>query len=110
MVATPSSVFDGPFEHVEFHDGEQEGQVQGWLVSGQFFEERELDAITGNFFDSAQPDAFAVAQFVELTGLGAKHAAEVMSRVTFHDGTISNELFNEKPPAHGEILSQVKRV
>jgi len=80
------------------------------LVSGQFLKERELDAIAGNFFDSAKPDAFAVAQFVELTALGAKHAAEVVCRVTFHDGTITGKLFNEKSPAHGGILSQVKGV
>jgi hypothetical protein len=45
-----------------------------------------------------------------LTGLGAKHAAEVVRRVTFHNGAITGKLFYEKSPAHGEILSQVKRV
>jgi hypothetical protein len=79
-------------------------------VSGQFLEERELDAIAANFFDPAQPDALAIAQFVKLTGLGAKHAAEVVRRVTFHNGAITGKLFYEKSPAHGEILSQVKRV
>jgi len=79
-------------------------------VSGHFLKERKLDAIAADLIDSAEPDAFAVAQFVKLTSLGAKHAAEVVRRVTLHDGAITGTLFNEKSPAHGEILSQVKRV
>jgi len=84
--------------------------VQDWLVGGQFFEERKLDAIAANLIDAAQPDAFAVAQLVKLTGLCTKHAAEVVRCVIFHDGTITGKPFNEKSPAHAEILSQVMRV
>ena len=97
--------FDGPFERVEFHDGEQQRCVRtGRLVGRQFFEQRELDAIAADGFDAAEPDALAVAQFVELTRLGAEHAAEVMRRVAFHDGTVPFKLFDKKSPAHARIL------
>jgi hypothetical protein len=79
-------------------------------VDRQFFEERKLDAIAANLIDAAEPDTFAVAQLVELTSPGAKDAAEVVRCVIFHDGTITDKLFDEKSPAHAEILSQVRRL
>src|ERR1035438_9038217 len=38
--------FDGPFEGVEFDDGEQEGDVNRGIVRGDWFQEGEIDALS----------------------------------------------------------------
>src|SRR6266567_1989426 len=58
---------------------------------------------------STEPHAFAIAQLVELAGLGAQHASEMMGRLTFHDGVLTFKLLNEKTPSHAEILTQEER-
>jgi hypothetical protein len=78
------------------------------MIGRQFLEERKLNTIAANLFDSAQPDVFAIAQLIELTGLGAQHAAEVMRRVAFYEGTIARKLFDEKSPAHAPILAYLE--
>jgi len=75
------------------------------MNGGQRFDERELDAVSGDVFDAAEPDAFAIAQFVELAGLSAQDAAEMMGGLTFHEGGFTGKLFNEEASSHAQILS-----
>jgi hypothetical protein len=72
---------------------------------GQFLDQGELDAIAADTFNAAQPDSLAVAQFIELAGLGAQHASQVMRRFAFHDGSRTRKLIHEKSSSHAEILS-----
>jgi hypothetical protein len=78
-------------------------------MSRQFIDDREFDAIAAHLFDARQAHMLAIAQFVELPSLRAKDAPKVMRRLAFHNGAPSCKLFDEKTPAHAEILSQKKR-
>jgi hypothetical protein len=75
------------------------------MNGGQRLNKSELDAVAGYVFNAAKPNALAVAKFVELTGLSAQNAAEMMGSFAFHDGGFAGKLFNEETSSHGEILS-----
>ncbi len=99
-------LFNRPFERVKLHHGQQQRDIHAGLNGGQLLDERELHVIAAHTFDPTEPYSFAVAQLIELAGLGAQHASEVMRRFAFHDGGLTGELFNKKSSSHREILSQ----
>ncbi len=75
-------------------------------MRGNFLEQREVDAVARDVFDAAEPNAFTIAQFVELALLRAQDAAEVVRSVAFNHRGVACELFNEKASPHVQILSQ----
>src|SRR4029077_14815969 len=52
--------FDSPFEGVEFHDREKQGDLYCGLMGGNIFEQSEIDAVASDLFDSAQANLLAV--------------------------------------------------
>ena len=64
------------------------------------FEQGEFDAVASDGVDAGEPGGGAVAEFIELAGLGAKDMAEVMGGVAFHDGGGSGEMIDEEAAAH----------
>jgi len=92
--------FESPLEGVKFYDREKESGLESGDVGGESFEEGEVDAVARNGFDFAEPDGGAVAEFVELTRLGAKDASEVMSEVALERGVLIFEVVDEEAAAH----------
>jgi hypothetical protein len=79
-------------------------------MRGDLFEEGEIDAVAINQFDAAEPDAVAVAQFVDLAWLGAEDAAQMVRGVAFDDGGRAGEFFYKESSAHGGILSYARQI
>src|SRR5713226_2075544 len=98
-------LFNSPFESVKLDYGQQERDVNVGLNGGQLLDQGKLHAIAADTFDPAEPNPFAVAQFIELAGLCAQHASQVMRRFAFHYGSVVLKLLNEESSSHAEILS-----
>jgi len=96
--------FDGPFEDVKLHDGQQKGDIHVDVDDGQLLEQGELDAIAADTFNAAEPNLFAIAQFIELAGLRAQHAAQVVRRFAFHNGSLTRKLLHEKSSSHARSI------
>jgi len=94
-----------PFKGVKLYHCQKQRDVHSGVVSGQLFKQGELHVIAGDIFDPAEPYFFAITQLIELAGLGAQHAAQVMRRFAFHDGSLPRKLLHEESSSHGEILS-----
>ncbi len=75
------------------------------MKGGQLLDQSEFHAIARHTLDPTEPHAFAVAQLIELAGLGAQHASKVIRRVAFHDGALPRKSFNEESSTHARILS-----
>lgn len=101
-------LFEGPFETIEFDDGEQERGVEFGRVDGDGLEERELDGIAAGAFDAGEPDGLAVAELVELAGGGAEDAGGVMGGIADENGAATVETVDKEAAAHGQILEPKK--
>src|SRR5256885_16251678 len=64
------------------------------------------DTATTEIYTLSLHDALPISQLVELPGLGAQHAPQVMRRFAFHDCGLTLKLFHEKSSSHAEILSR----
>ncbi len=91
---------DSPFEGVEFYYREKQGGLKFADVARELFEKCEVDAIACDDVDAAEPDGCAVAEFVELAGLRAEDAAEMVGGFALHDGVLVIELVDEEAAAH----------
>ena len=101
-----SAFLDGPFEGVKLDDGEKKSDLNDGLGSGELFDQRKFYAVARDGIDAGEPGGFAIAQFVELTGLRAENVAEMMSGVALdHRGRAGIKFIDEESAAHARILS-----
>ncbi len=92
--------FDGPFEGVEFDDGEEKSCFERGMVYGKLFDEFEVDFVAGDGVNAAEPDRRTIAEFVELARLRTEDAAEVVSGFALHRGALVLELIDKEAAAH----------
>ncbi len=64
-------------------------------LDGAFAALRKRDAL-----DFGEPDALTIAQLIELAGLGAQHAAQMLRSFAEKHGGVEFEVLDEKAPAH----------
>jgi hypothetical protein len=97
--------FQTPLEAVEFHERDQQVDLKWCLAGGHRLDQREVDAVIAalgerDIFDSREPNSLAVAQLIQLAGLGAQNSAEMFGSVAAQGGGIRFKSLDKETAAH----------
>ena len=74
-------LFEGPLEPVKLHYGQQQLNANMRNRRLHRLKEREPNLVPPDAVRSGQPQALAVAQFIQLTGFRAQHSPQVVGRL-----------------------------
>ena len=93
--------FESPFESIKFDDGKEKGRFKRCLGRSKLFEKNKFDFVARDPFNAGETNAGAVAEFVELAGLRAKDAADVVGSFALHQRALILESIDEEAATHG---------
>jgi pyrimidine-specific ribonucleoside hydrolase len=93
-------LLDRPLEAVEFNDRQQKGDSHWSNMHAQAFEQRKFHFIAANALGSREPHGRPIAELINLAGLGAKHATQMVSGFSAENCRFVFKPLDKESPAH----------